>query len=172
MTLSLQVLSQSVSKDGRNPPCMIPDGRANRVKRSAARAHRPACPSLPHTQFRSAPRSHHRHSLTLYASLLKNDLCPRDGRAVCLAYFLEIGVEEALDARFHAVFLLGEQVPSGCHARCSCSCTCAQSPVVAFGGRRMRCMTIVGVESGCRESAMGCMCRGACTREKRRWRLP
>lgn len=87
--------------------------------------------ALPRTRSHSAPRSHHRLSLTLYAPLLKNDLCARDGGAVCFAYFLEIGVEKALDARFHAVFLLGEQVPSGCHARCSCTCARAQSFVVA-----------------------------------------
>jgi hypothetical protein len=96
-------------------------GSRKSSEESAARARRPTC-ALPHShsRFRSAPRSNRRrHSLTLYASLLKNDLGSGDGCAVCLAYFLEIGVEEAFDARFDTVFLLGEQVPSGCHARCS-----------------------------------------------------
>jgi hypothetical protein len=78
--------------------------------------------AFPHNQIplRSAPTRRH-IALTLYASLLKNDLGARDGCAVSLAYLLQVGVEETLDARFYAWSLLGEQVPSRCHALQSCA---------------------------------------------------
>jgi hypothetical protein len=75
-------------------------------------------PTIP---LRSAPTQRHIVALTLYASLLKNDLGARDGCAVSLAYLLQVGVEETLDARFYAWSLLGEQVPSRCHALRSCA---------------------------------------------------
>jgi hypothetical protein len=74
-------------------------------------------PTIP---LRSAPTQRH-IALTLYASLLKNDLSARDGCAVSLAYLLQVGVEETLDARFYAWSLLGEQMPSRCHALRSCA---------------------------------------------------
>jgi hypothetical protein len=89
-------------------------------------------PTIP---LRSVPTQQHIVALTLYASLLKNDLGARDGCAVSFAYLLQVGVEETLDARFYAGSLLGEQMPSRCHAR---SCARARFLVVAceVGGLR------------------------------------
>lgn len=47
-------------------------------------------------------------ALTLYASLLQNDLGARDGGAVSLAYLFQVGVEETLNARFNVRSLLSQ----------------------------------------------------------------
>lgn len=111
-------------------------------------------------------------SLTLYASLLQNDLGARDGGAVSLAYLLQVGVDEALDARFHAGSLLSKQVPSRCHALCSCAR--AVVLVVALEVGDLRWVITVVISARVEQSAklvVCSLCGRSLQRRKERCRL-